>query len=384
MRVLASALVPLWNRAAEWARRLDMIRDAHAFLYLSTYYIELDDYGVELLDALGAAQRRGVAVNLLIDGFGQQLGGVLMSPESKAALAVRLDGLRRAGAVVTIYRPGRRIQRWLGGGHHVKIQVSDAGEAIFGSSNVTRTSFEGWNEYAVSLRGQVVPALLESYRELGGSVEPPHLDQLIAGANGAAADIELDYWLCNPNRSQGAFGPLGWRGPNIVTDRLVGMIAAARRSIAITSFYFKPVGPLLTALVDAARRGVQVDVHHSHRDALPATELAWIAAAAHYPRLLRAGVRVYENRHGEHSKIVLIDDDWVAFGSYNFEHAAHDRLAEAMLASRDPAAVEPARAIVAELRRHPDNVRVTPQMLRALPARLKVKRVMLGPLKRWI
>ena len=79
-----------------------MIREARAFLYLSTYYIELDGYGVELLDALGAAQRRGVAVNLLIDGFGQQLGGVLMSPEDKAALASRLDDLRRAGGVVTI------------------------------------------------------------------------------------------------------------------------------------------------------------------------------------------------------------------------------------------------------------------------------------------
>ena len=382
--VTASTLLPLWNRAAEWERRLAMIRDARAFLYLSTYYIELDEYGVELLDALGAAQRRGVAVNLLIDGFGQQLGGVLMSPESKGALASRLDDLRRAGAVVTIYRPRQRLQRWLGGGHHVKIQVSDAGEAIFGSSNVTRMSFKGWNEYSVSLRGPVVRTLLESYREIGGSVERPHLDHLSAIANDAVADIELDYWLCNPNLLQGAFGPIGWRGPNIVTDRLVGMIASARQSISMTSFYFKPVDPLLTALVDAARRGVQVDVHHSHRDALPATELAWIAAAAHYGRLLRAGVRVHENRHGEHSKIVLVDGTWVAFGSYNFEHAAHDRLAEAMLASRDPRAVEPVLAIFAELREHPDNVRVTPQMLRGLPARLKAKRTILGPLKRWM
>ena len=54
----------------------------------------------------------------------------------------------------------------------------------------------------------------------------------------------------------------------------------------MTSFYFKPVEPLLAALVAAARRGVQVEVHHSHRDALPATDLAWIAAAAHYDRLL--------------------------------------------------------------------------------------------------
>jgi phosphatidylserine/phosphatidylglycerophosphate/cardiolipin synthase-like enzyme len=127
-----------------------------------------------------------------------------------------------------------------------------------------------------------------------------------------------------------------------------------------------------------------VEIHHSHRDALPATELAWIAAAAHYRRLLAAGVTIYENRHGEHSKIVLVDDDYVAFGSYNFEHAAHDRLAEAMLATRDPAAVHPAQAIFAELRRHPDNVRVTPQWLSALPARLRLKRTLLGPFKRWM
>jgi cardiolipin synthase len=382
--VTASVLLPLWNRAAEWQRRIAMIRGARAFLYLSTYYIELDDYGVELLDALSAAQQLGVGVNLLIDGFGQQLGGVLMTPAAKAALHSRLDGLRRAGATVTIYRPQHRVQRWLGGGHHVKIQVSDAGEAIFGSSNITRMSFEGWNEYSVSLRGPIVATLLESYREIGGTVQPDHLEHLRAIGHGADAGIEIDYWLCNPNLSQGVFGPLGWRGPNLVTDRLVGMIAAARESIAISSFYFKPVEPLLAALVDAARRGVGVEVHHSHLDALPATELAWIAAAAHYPRLLRAGVRVHENRHGEHSKIILVDSQRVAFGSYNFEHAAHDRLAEAMLVSRDPGAVEPALAIFAELGQHPDNVRVTPQMLRALPARLRAKRAMLGPLKRWM
>ena len=386
--LIASALVPLWNRADEWTRRLAMIRDARAFLYLSTYYIEHDAYGIELLDGLAEAQRRGVAINLLIDGFGQQLGAVLMPAEAKAALAARLDALRRGGAVVTIYRPRRLVSRWLGGGHHVKIQVSEAGEAIFGSSNITKTSFEKWNEYSVAVRGPVVVALLESYRLFGGTVQDAHLEQLrrVVGRVGGRAEsaIELDYWFCNPNEHQGLLGPLGWRGANEVTDRLVEMIASARRSICMTSFYFKPVEPLVAALVKAAERGVQVEVHHSHRDALPATELAWIAAAAHYPRLLRAGVQILENRHGEHSKIVLVDDERVAFGSYNFEHAAHDRLAEAMFVSRDVRAVEPALGIFRELRAHPDNVLVTGRMLRDLPVRLKVKRHVLTPFKRWM
>ena len=390
----ASALLPLWNRAAEWQRRLSMVREARSFLYVSTYYIECDSYGAELLSALTIAQRRGVAVNLLVDGFGQRLGGVLMSSEQESALTVMLGDLSHAGAVVGTYRPRRYAQRWLGGGQHVKIQVSEAGEAIFGSSNLSRSSFEGWNEYSVAVRGPVVRTLLSSYRDIGGVVEESHLRELadaVTVVSPAAVDspdvpaeITLEYWLCNPNRHQGITGPLGWRGRNVVTDRLIEKIESARRSIRITSFYFKPVESLLAALVDAARRGVYVEVYHSHRDALPATDLPWIAAAANYERLLEAGMYLYENRRGEHSKIMLVDDEWAAFGSYNFEHAAHDRLAEAMLVSTDARATAPAAAIFSELRQHPDNVAVTSQVLRHLPARLRIRRRLLGRFKRWM
>lgn len=376
--------MPLWDRGVEWQRRLAMVREAREFLYLSTFYVEHDAYGVGMLAELIAAQRRGVAVNLLIDGFGQRLGGVLMSAEHRAALAALLNELRGLGAIVTTYHPARRMQRWLGGGQHVKIQVSEAGEAIFGSSNLSKSSYEGWNEYSVAVRGPVVGVLLESYRAIGGTVNETHLRQLDAVAASGAADLELDYWVCNPNSAQGLAGPLGWRGANVVTDRLIDRIATATRSICVTSFYFKPVEPLLAALLAAARRGVHVAVHHSHREALPATDLAWIAAAAHYHRLLEAGVRIYENRHGEHSKIVLIDDEWVAFGSYNFEHAAHDRLAEAMLVSADARATRPAAEIFAELGRDPDNMRVTPQVVAAWPVRLVARLRLLGPFKRWM
>ena len=380
----ASALLPLWNRAAEWARRLAMIRDARAFVYLSTFYIEYDAYGRELLSALLSAQRRGVAVNLLVDAFGQRLGGVLMSPEQRTALARELRALRAAGGIVTLYRPPRMMQRQLGGGQHVKIQVSEAGEAIFGSSNITKSSFDGWNEYAVAVRGPVARTLLESYRAIGGSVDRAHLDRLDAIANDAPADHALDYWLCNPNTLQGRLGPIGWRGRNEVTDRLIDAIDAARTSLRITSFYFKPVTPLLDALLRAAGRGVGIEVFHSHRDALPATDLAWIAAAVNYDRLLDAGVILYENLRGEHSKIVVVDGSWAAFGSYNFEDAAHDRLAEAMLISRDRRAVEPALEIFDELRASPDNLRVTSDTFSRLPARVKTRIYRYGRFKRWM
>ncbi|MEQ1898408.1 MAG: phosphatidylserine/phosphatidylglycerophosphate/cardiolipin synthase family protein [Vicinamibacterales bacterium] len=385
----ASQFVPLWDRVAEWTRRLAMIRNARSFLYLSTFYIEWDAYARELLDALDDAQRRGVDVALLVDGFGQRLGGTLMSLADRQALSGRLDALRSAGATVTRYRPAHAVQRFVGGGQHVKIQAADTGEAIFGSSNITKSSFEGWNEFSVAVRGPIVRTLLESWPGIGGSVPARHLaalDRISAGAEGTSSvsACNLDYWFCNPNLAQGPLGPFLWRGPNAVTARMVEMLDAARSTAQITAFYFKPVPQLMDAVLRAARRGVAVEVFHSHREALPATDLAWIAAAVNYPRLLGAGVTIVENRRGEHSKIVVIDGTWVALGSYNFEDAAHDRLAEAMLASRDQAVVEPAQAIIEGLRIHPDNVRVTPDWRDCLPVALRGKMAVMGPFKRWM
>ncbi|MFN7981004.1 MAG: phosphatidylserine/phosphatidylglycerophosphate/cardiolipin synthase family protein [Vicinamibacterales bacterium] len=337
-----------------------------------------------MLGELQAAQRRGVAVNLLIDGFGQRLGGVLMTAQQRHDLTRELDAIRAAGGVVSFYRPDQLIQRHVGGGQHVKIQAADSGEAIFGSSNITKSSFEHWNEYSVAVQGPIVRTLLESYREIGGTVDPTHLAQLPTEGAADDRDILLDYWFCNPNPLQGARGPFGWSGRNEVTERLIEMFDAARSEVLLTSFYFKPVAALMDAIVRAAQRGVRVEVHHSHQDALAATDLAWIAAAVSYPRLLEAGVQIYENRHGEHSKLVVVDRHWAAFGTYNFEDAAHDRLAEAMLVSRDSRAVDPLLSIFEELRQHADNSLVTQDTLRAWPAALRRRVTRLGRFKRWM
>lgn len=380
----ATTLVPLWDRQAEWRRRLAMVESARSFIYLTTFYTEPDAYGLAMLHALQAAQQRGVAVTYVIDGFGQRLGGVLVTETDRGLLHTEIEKLRAAGGCVIFYEPPRLAQRLLGGGHHIKIQVSDAGEAIFGSSNVTKVSFEGWNEYAVAVCGPVVLDLLETVGSLGVEIEKMHRDQLAGVANEARAAMDLEYWYYNPNFGQGFLGPLFWRGMNSVTEKMIEMLDAAKRSVSITSFYFKPTRALLRAVLRAAHRGVRIEVFHSHRDALESTDLAWIAAATGYKRLLKAGVRIFENLCGEHSKLVLVDEAWVAFGTYNFEDAAHDRLAEAMLATRDKSAVEPARAIFSGLRRHPNNVEVTLKSYGQLPLAERMRIARYGRFKWWM
>jgi cardiolipin synthase len=361
-----------------------MVRAARTFLYQSIFYIEYDLYGRQMMSALLEAQKRGVRVQLIIDYFGQRLGGVLMTSAQRSQLEQAIDELRRAGGLVNFYRPPRFMQRRLAGGHHVKIQVSEDGEAILSSGNITKSSFEGWNEYAMAVRGAVAPVLLESLRLIGGTVADEDLRVLHKLASAEPGDLPLEYWFDNPNLHQGLLGALGWHGPNTLTEKMIEMVNAAKRSLLVTSFYFKPTPALMAAVTAAGRRGVHIEVHHSHRKALPATDLAWIAAAVSYDALLHAGVHIYENRHGEHSKIVLVDEEWVACGSYNFEDAAHDRLAEAMLASRDNRMIWPVLQIFDGLRRDPDNQRVTLEDVRNWPRWLRSRVARYGRFKRWM
>ena len=61
-----------------------------------------------------------------------------------------------------------------------------------------------------------------------------------------------------------------------------------------------------------------------------------------------------------------------------------DQLAEAMLATRDPAAVTPARAIFDTLRADPRNMPVDRRFRRDLPAGLRLRLALLGGFKRWM
>ena len=80
--------------------------------------------------------------------------------------------------------------------------------------------------------------------------------------------------------------------------------------------------------------------------------------------------------------IVLVDDDWVAFGSYNFDDAAHDRLAEAMLATRDRRATTHAASIFDALDQDADNLRVTSRFRDDIPRTLRWRLALTGRFKR--
>jgi phosphatidylserine/phosphatidylglycerophosphate/cardiolipin synthase-like enzyme len=381
----ATRLKVLANREEEWNLRMEMVNSAQRFLVLTTYYFGNDERGGKMADALLAAARRGVRVVLVLDRFGQRLAQNLSRPSQRPWLQERLREIAEAGGLVVHYSPQSLRHRLVGGGVHVKIQVSEGGVAVFGSSNIAHHSFAQWNEVSLELEGDVVAHLLREacrFARLSDD-EAVALAGFLPVPRVSAATRRLRYVREDPAGRSGRFFPFG-TVHNRLTDELVNLMDSARRSLCIASLYCKPAPALKAALLRACRRGVDVEIFHSHRDSLGVTQFPWIAASIQYGSVLKAGARIYENRAGEHSKMLLVDDREVAVGSYNLEHAAHDRLIEAMIFSDDVETCEHFRALFETMRRNPGNAALTPVWLSELPLQLQVKRWLCRPLQRWI
>lgn len=98
---------------------------------------------------------------------------------------------------------------------------------------------------------------------------------------------------------------------------MLGALACAQSSIRIMTPYFLPDASLITALNIAALRGVPVDI------VLPRTgnlRLVQWAATAQLWQVVERGCRVWLTPSPfDHSKLLLVDRDWVMIGSANWD-----------------------------------------------------------------
>jgi cardiolipin synthase A/B len=325
--VAGTRLTLLTEGPERFAALLRLIEGANESLRL-LYYIYADDRsGRAVRDALVAARGRGVAVALIVDGFGSD----------RATDDGVFAPLRAAGISVCRYEPrfGRRYLLR----NHQKVAVADGARAIIGGFNVEDDYFADGGE--------------GSWRDLGLVVDGP-----AAARIGGYFDA-LEAWLHRPrprirvlNRALAEWsetgGPLRWLigGP---TRRLSPWARAVRRDMAraqaidIVAGYFTPSPTILRRLDRAGRRAGAVRVVTAARSDNDAT----VAAARFtYRGLLKKGVRIWEYQPVKlHTKLYVVDDA-VYVGSANFDMRSLFINLEVMLRIEDAAFAAHARAYV--------------------------------------
>jgi len=280
------------------------------------YYIWADDEaGRQVRNALVVAARRGVAVSMLVDGFG-----------CANAPADFFQPLIDAKARFCRFAPrwGRRYLLR----NHQKLALADGRKVMIGGFNISSDYFGtieqgAWRDLGLTVEGPSVACLVD------------YFDDLFRWAGADGSIRKLRAMLSKHSHTD---GPLHWLfgGP---TRRLSPWARAVRkdmraaRRLDIIAAYFAPGPVLLRRSGNVARRG-QVRLITAAKSDNNAT----IAAARYtYWTLLKRGVRIFEYQPTKlHTKLFVIDGV-VHIGSANFDMRSLFLNLEMMLRVEDPA-----------------------------------------------
>jgi cardiolipin synthase len=261
----------------------------------------------EVVDALVQAAGRGVACRVSADALGSKafLGGG------------RVEMLRRAGVEVVTSLPTGVVHAIFARAdlrNHRKIVAVDDRIAYTGSQNLVDPRFfkqdagvGQWVDAMVRVEGPAVSPLATVFAidwcvERGEPFQPPGLPAAVNPDGGAVVQVVPS-------------GP-GMK-PEAIHQLLLTTIYAARKELVMTTPYFVPDDAMITAILSAALRGVEVTI------IVPAqndSRLVRYASVAHFDDLLSAGVRIARFHGGLlHTKSIALDGEVSVFGSVNLD-----------------------------------------------------------------
>jgi len=329
--VAGNAFELLENGEAFFPRVFEAIRNAQREVVLETFILFEDKVGLELHAALLTAARRGVQVDMTIDGFG--------SPDLSPAF---ISALCDAGVRIHVFDPGTRLLGWRTNmlrRMHRKIVVVDGELAFVGGINYSADHLadfgpEAKQDYSVQARGPIVAVihrfvhtmLATGQRHASGRRWFSYRARL--RSESGAAESAGDAQALFVTRDNG-------QHTNDIERHYRAAIRSARQRVTIANAYFFPGYRLIRELRRAARRGVQVRLILQGQPDMPIVKTA---AGLLYHHLINAGVRIFE--YGErplHGKVALVDDAWATVGSSNLDPLSLSLNLEANLIIRDRA-----------------------------------------------
>lgn len=287
---------------------LEEIEAAQRSILVETYIFDRDKIGLRLAHGLIAAAKRGVEVRVLIDAVG-----------ARYSIPSIVGYLAKQGVEVAVFNGniimGLRLP-YANLRTHRKILIVDGRVAFTGGMNI-RAAFsreivgeDNARDTHFRLTGPIVTDLFH-----------------IASEDWRFTTKELligEAWLiAAPEKRPGE--PVFIRAVPSGPDRsleanhrmLMGAFSVAQKHIRIMSPYFLPDRELISALVTAARRGVEVDIVVPSVNNL---KLVDRAMTAQFDQILKSHCRIWRaSGNFNHSKLLAIDGTWAYVGSSNLD-----------------------------------------------------------------
>jgi cardiolipin synthase len=285
---------------------LEAIGKAGSTILLCSYLFHDDTVGGRFVDALIAAQGRGVQVRVMVDGVGS---GYLRCRAASRLRAANVPTARFMHSLLPWRMPFINLRT------HKKILVVDGTLGFTGGMNIAVENvlrFRPRNPVSdthFALQGPIVHQLSEAFAKDWSF------------ATGQEIDDPAFFPDQHPVADASALMRVITSGPDNDVEKIefamMQAVSIATRSVRIMTPYFLPDERLLTVLAMAAIRGVEIDV------VMPLASnqkpVDWARDANNGP-LLDAGVRLWLARPPfNHSKLMVVDRTWSLIGSSNLD-----------------------------------------------------------------
>lgn len=276
---------------------LAAIGAAQESVFFEFYIWKGDDTGTRFKEALIAAARRGVQVFIVYDGFANLVVDPRFYDFPETIHVLRFPVLRWGMLRLDVRHMGR---------DHRKIVVVDGEIGFVGGYNIGDLYASEWRDTHIRVEGPAVWELTDTFVDFWN--EYRH-----ARRHPELPDRGAKEWNSQIKAARNAPSRMLFPVRGLYLDA----IERATDHIYITQGYFIPDNEILTGLLKASRRGVDVRVivpeysNHIIAD--------WVARA-YYSELLSGGVTIWLYRDAMvHAKTATIDGVWSTIGTANID-----------------------------------------------------------------
>jgi len=295
-----------WDGKSTMEAILDGIRNAKESIHLEYYILEPDNVGMTLIDLLCEKAKSGVKVRILYDGVG-----------SWGLKRKIIRKIKRSGIEISCFFPivFPLLSSRLNNRNHRKIVVIDGTIGFTGGINIAeRYLSDSWHDAHLRIQGDAVKVLQLTF---------------LRDWHYATKEIVKD-WKSYFKSKETTIGStnvqIAVSGPDMqwasIMQAYFEAISKARESIYISTPYFMPTQPILTALKIAALSGIDV------RLMMPKecdVKLAKWATRSYFSELIDAGVGIYLFKDGFiHAKMLCVDNDICSIGSVNMDERSFE------------------------------------------------------------
>ena len=288
----------------------DLLADlekAERFIFLEFFIVRTGKMWKGVEDILVRKAAQGVDVRLIYDDFGSLLGlpsDFVVKMERAHIRCIPFNPVVPLVSLVMNHRD------------HRKIVVVDGNTAYTGGINLAdeyinqHERFGHWKDSVILLEGDAVWSMAVMFLSMWDHC--------------CGWEEEFDRFRPAPSPARPWTGYVQPYTDTPLDQEPVGqsvylnMIAKARKYIYITTPYLVIDVATNTALCNAAKSGVDVRIITPH---IPDKRYVFEVTRAHYPPLLKAGVKIYEYTPGFiHAKNFVVDDRFAVVGTVNLDY----------------------------------------------------------------